>query len=309
VYRYPLVIPSGAVAMQDADRAMRARLGRLAEARPGLVARLQLFGLLLLLVPLFAGLQYVVGEGASRVEIRFVSQDVPVIVPVERIVERVVERIIYVPVPAEEVPDAGPTGPTPTVLPSGTPTPSGAAPGDAGAPSAGATGPVDADREVENGAVPGGLTAAGAGGVGPGPGLPAPALPAGAVSAAPIVQIAPGLPGLAAGPPESAGASAPRRAATPAAVLIATEDRLGVPAAAGPAHQQEATATPRETQQRDGNGDDAQHAAGAPAVQPGSAPAATGARERAVAVPSAAAGASRQPTIPAPVGVKPPPEN
>jgi hypothetical protein len=81
--------------------------------RPGLMARLRLFGLLVLLAPLFAGLQYVIGDGVARVEVRFVPQDVPVVVPVERIVEKVVERVIYVPVPVEEpVPD-GTASPTP----------------------------------------------------------------------------------------------------------------------------------------------------------------------------------------------------
>ena len=81
--------------MQDASRAVRARLDHLASAHPDLVARVQLFGLLILLVPLFAGLQHITREGIPRVEVRFVPHDVPVMVPVERIVE----RIIYVPVP------------------------------------------------------------------------------------------------------------------------------------------------------------------------------------------------------------------
>lgn len=63
-----------------------------------LIARLRLFGLLALLVPLFAGLQYVVREGVPRVEVRLVAQDVQTTVPVEVPVERVVERVIYVPV-------------------------------------------------------------------------------------------------------------------------------------------------------------------------------------------------------------------
>ena len=85
--------------MQDAGRAVRDRLGQFAAARPGLVARLRLFGLLALLIVLFAGLQYLVGEGTPRVQVRVVTQDVPVFVPVERIVERVIERPVYVPVP------------------------------------------------------------------------------------------------------------------------------------------------------------------------------------------------------------------
>jgi hypothetical protein len=75
----------------------------------GLRAQLHLFGLLALLVPLFAGLQYVVREAVPRVEIRLVSRDVPaavpVLVPVEVPVDRVVERIVYVPV---DRPDAVP---------------------------------------------------------------------------------------------------------------------------------------------------------------------------------------------------------
>ena len=99
--------------MQDAGRAVRARLGRFAATRPGLVARLRLFGLLILLIVLFAGLQYMVGEGTPRVQVRVVPQDVPVFVPVERIVERVVERPIYVPVPADETAHAGARHPDP----------------------------------------------------------------------------------------------------------------------------------------------------------------------------------------------------
>ncbi len=64
--------------------------------RPAWIGRLRLFGLLALLVPLFAGLQFLVREAVPRIEIRFVSQDVPVNVPVVVPVERVVERIVYV---------------------------------------------------------------------------------------------------------------------------------------------------------------------------------------------------------------------
>jgi hypothetical protein len=46
--------------MQDASRAVRARLGQLALARPALMARVRLFVLLVLLMPLFAGLQHLV---------------------------------------------------------------------------------------------------------------------------------------------------------------------------------------------------------------------------------------------------------
>ena len=51
-----------------------------------------------LLVPLFAGLQYIVREGVPRVEVRLIAQDVQTTVPVEVPVERVVERVVYVPV-------------------------------------------------------------------------------------------------------------------------------------------------------------------------------------------------------------------
>jgi hypothetical protein len=96
---------------EEAGQAVRARLARLIERRPGLGARLRLFGLLLLLVPLFAGLQLLVLDG-SPPDVRITSRDVPALVPVERIVERVVERIVYVPVPADE--PAGSVTPSPT---------------------------------------------------------------------------------------------------------------------------------------------------------------------------------------------------
>lgn len=115
--------------MQDAGRAVRAHLGRLAATRPGLVARLRLFGLLVVLVVLFFGLQYLVGEGTPRVQVRVVPQDVPVFVPVER----VVERPVYVPVPADaaSAPETATPTPTPTAQPGGTSTPTGARPGRA----------------------------------------------------------------------------------------------------------------------------------------------------------------------------------
>ena len=113
--------------MQDAGRAVRARLGRLSATRPGLMARLRLFGLLVLLIVLFVGLQYLVGAGTPRVQVRVVTEDVPVFVPVERIVE----RPVYVPVPADETATPGPAMPTPTPQPAGTPTPTSANPGGA----------------------------------------------------------------------------------------------------------------------------------------------------------------------------------
>jgi hypothetical protein len=109
--------------MFELSRSGQVRLGQLSAAHPGFIARMRLFGLLALLVPLFVGLQGLVREGVPRVEIRFVSQDVPVpvSVPVEVPVERVVERIVYVPVdrsapgvetsqsPLERLTAAGPT--------------------------------------------------------------------------------------------------------------------------------------------------------------------------------------------------------
>ena len=65
---------------------------------PGLRAQLRLYGLLGLLVPVFAGLQTIVHEGVPRVEIRVVSQDAPAPAVVTVPVDRVVERIVYVPV-------------------------------------------------------------------------------------------------------------------------------------------------------------------------------------------------------------------
>jgi hypothetical protein len=92
---------------------MLAALGQLATDHPSLALRLRLFGLLLLLVPLFAGLQRLVTDAVPQVEVQFVSDDRPTPVPVER----TVERIIYVPVPAEETPEPA------------TPAPSSATPG------------------------------------------------------------------------------------------------------------------------------------------------------------------------------------
>lgn len=78
----------------------RVALGQTQESAAAFRTRLRLFGLLASLVPLFAGLQYIVREAVPRVEIRLVSQDVqasvPVLVPVEVPVDRIVERIVYV---------------------------------------------------------------------------------------------------------------------------------------------------------------------------------------------------------------------
>ena len=100
--------------MRSANQAVRAGARRLGAAYPGLSARLRLFVLLLLLIPLFAGLQRLVTDAEASAEVRLAPREVPVLVPVERIVERVVERVIYQPVPAEETPEPPPTpGPRP----------------------------------------------------------------------------------------------------------------------------------------------------------------------------------------------------
>ena len=123
--------------MTDVSRARIPRLRRPSWTGPSVVARARLFGLLALLVPTFAGLQYVAREGMPSVEIRFVSRDVPVEVgvPVEVPVERVVERVVYVPVPLSETAPLAPEPPAPLTSPtlqavpgldvvSGTPLPS-----------------------------------------------------------------------------------------------------------------------------------------------------------------------------------------
>jgi hypothetical protein len=93
---------------------MLARLRRLATAHSGLALRLRLFGLLLLLIPLFAGLQRLVTDAVPQIEVQFISDDRPTPVPVER----TVERIIYVPVPADETPE--PSTPAPLSATPGT---------------------------------------------------------------------------------------------------------------------------------------------------------------------------------------------
>jgi hypothetical protein len=90
--------------MRNVGRAVWTGAKRLAALYPGLSARVRLFGLLILLIPLFAGLQRLVADAEASAEIRLTSREVPVLVPVERIVERVVERIIYQPVPADAAP-------------------------------------------------------------------------------------------------------------------------------------------------------------------------------------------------------------
>ncbi|HZO27531.1 MAG TPA: hypothetical protein VFH48_16255 [Chloroflexota bacterium] len=94
---------------------LRVRL-RMDDAK--VIARLRLFVLLALLVPLFAGLQFVVREGVPRVEVRLVAQDVQTTVPVEVPVERVVERVVYVPVGSQAaVPPTEPVEPVRAIVP------------------------------------------------------------------------------------------------------------------------------------------------------------------------------------------------
>lgn len=98
--------------MLSAGGAVWSGVKRLTARRPGLAARLRLFGLLLLLIPLFAGLQHLVTDAEAATGVRFAPREVPVLVPVERIVERAVERVIYQPVPAEAAPEV-PAPPAP----------------------------------------------------------------------------------------------------------------------------------------------------------------------------------------------------
>src|SRR5436190_18701309 len=73
--------------------------GRRSEA---LASRLRLFGLLALLVPLFAGLQLIARESEPRVEVQTVTVEappaVPIVVVADAPVEKVVEHVVYVPV-------------------------------------------------------------------------------------------------------------------------------------------------------------------------------------------------------------------
>jgi len=135
--------------MQAASRAVHAARQWLRVARPTMMARVRLFTLLLLLAPLFAGLQYLMQEGVPRVEIRFVSEDVPVVIPVERIVERIVERVIYVAgepeLEAPEAEDAEATPAQPTAIPTPPPTPLSTPPPTPGADAGPRGGPM-ADR-------------------------------------------------------------------------------------------------------------------------------------------------------------------
>ena len=312
--------------MQDAGRAMRARLGQFATARSGLAARLRLFGLLLLLIVLFAGLRYLVGEGAPRVQVRVVPQDVPVFVPVERIVERVVERPVYVPVPADSTATPVPATPTSTVPPGGTPTPAGANSGGAGMPSASASGPPDAGGAGRPGALPGGVAAIGAG---PAGGAPAPSIPVGGVSVPPFVQIVVPEPGpdlvvpADAQPPEAPVSVGLATVARPVpargrTVIIATEDRLGATVRTESVSRQRddddngnSNDNTRRSARNDGGERSARPAADvaeSPAKQNASQPPPKAPRSKPATVQSTESGRPRTSTIPAPIGVKPPPE-
>jgi len=89
--------------MLDAQRRNRARLiGASDHHLFGFGARLRVFGLLALLVPLFAGLQYLVLDSTPRVEVRLVSQDPTAAGTAPAQTERVVERIVYVSVARSE---------------------------------------------------------------------------------------------------------------------------------------------------------------------------------------------------------------
>jgi hypothetical protein len=190
--------------MASVSRAAFARLARLADARPGLVARVRLIALLALLVPLFGGLQALIEESVPRVEIRIVPREVPVQIPVEVPVQvpvdRVVERVVYVTVPADATPAPTPDAATPTPA---TPVPT---PQDSGPPSAGAPA-----------APPPGVDGTGATSAGP-PG-PAPAAP---VARAPgSAVLAPGssgvlVPDAASGGAAQTNGALPVTAATPA---------------------------------------------------------------------------------------------
>lgn len=102
----------GAAKVRRAGRAVRATVNRLGTTRPGLVAQLRLFALLVLLIPLFVGLQRLVTDAEAAAEVRLGPRETPVLVPVERIVERVIERVIYEPVPADGPPEP-PAAPAP----------------------------------------------------------------------------------------------------------------------------------------------------------------------------------------------------
>lgn len=84
--------------MLQGNRSESERSAKLAHARPTLIARLRLFGLLAVLGPLFAGLNGLVLESVAQVEVRFISAESTQPAPDVVVVERVVDRLVYVPV-------------------------------------------------------------------------------------------------------------------------------------------------------------------------------------------------------------------
>ena len=84
--------------MLRGDRSESERTVEQAHARPALVARLRLFGMLAVLGPLFAGLNGLAREGVPQVEVRFIEAESQMPAPEIVVVDRVVERLVYVPV-------------------------------------------------------------------------------------------------------------------------------------------------------------------------------------------------------------------
>lgn len=76
-----------------------ARHGEPRNERYARVAKIRLFILLGMLVPLFGCLQAIAGGGVPQIEVRIVQRDMPVEVPVEVVVERVVDRFVFVSFP------------------------------------------------------------------------------------------------------------------------------------------------------------------------------------------------------------------
>jgi hypothetical protein len=74
--------------------------------RPDVWARVRLFGMLLLLIPLFVGLHRLVAEEAPPISV----QAVPQAAQEDRSIPPPAERIIYVLVPVGETPEAGVPG-------------------------------------------------------------------------------------------------------------------------------------------------------------------------------------------------------
>jgi hypothetical protein len=84
--------------MLQGNRSESERGDKLAQARPTLVARLRLFGMLAVLGPLFAVLNSVVLESVPQVEVRFIAAESTQPATDVVVVERVVDRLVYVPV-------------------------------------------------------------------------------------------------------------------------------------------------------------------------------------------------------------------